>query len=131
MQKRMNAEAILAQLAKMRERLPVPQRPRPRAPEKTSRVDARSVEDFEAEAVVEALESLAEDIRAIVDEKREKAFEMALDIYYKTEELSRDPENANLLEHVEKMQEAYERSYGHKIPTREETEARRRLKKGE
>ncbi|HYC93148.1 MAG TPA: hypothetical protein VEO54_28340 [Thermoanaerobaculia bacterium] len=131
MQKRMNAEAILSQLAKIRERLPVPQRPRRRVRETTSRVDARTVEDFEAEAVVEALESMAEDIRAVIDEKMERAYEMALDIYYTTADLARDPANAHLVEQVENMEKAYERSYGHPIPTREETEARRKLKKDE
>ena len=130
MQKRMNAEEILARLAKMREGIPVPQRPRKRAAETTSRIDARSVEDFEALAVAEALESLAEDVRAVIDEKMERALEMSLDVYYAAVELSRDPAHAHLLDHVAKMERAYERSYGHPIPSKEETEARR-AKKGE
>lgn len=131
MQKRMNAEEILARLAKMREGLPVPQKARKRAVDKTSRIDARNVEEFEALAVADALEAMADDIRAIIDEKMEKAREMALDIYYATVEMSRDPEQSHLLEHVEKMQRAYERSYGRPIPSKEETDERRKKKSEE
>ena len=129
MQKRMNAEAILAQLAKLREGMPLPKRPRKPVVEKTSRIDARTIEDFEGEAVLEAVQALAEDVRAMVDEARDKAFESALDIYYAAVELARDPEHAELVEHVEKMRSAYERSYGHPIPSKEETEARRQRAK--
>ena len=129
MQKRMNAEEILARLAKMREGLPVPQRPRKRPADKTSRVDARTVEDFEALAVIEALESMADDIQAVIDEKMDKAHEMALDIYYAAVELSRDPEHEHLVAHVKSMEEAYVRSYGRKVPSKEETEARRKAAK--
>jgi len=125
----MNAEEILARLAKLREGMPVPSRPRPRKAETTSRIDAQSVEDFEAAAVVEALESMADDLHAVIEEKRERALETALDIYYAAVELARDPAHADLAEQVAKMEAAYERDYGRPIPTKEETEARR-AKKG-
>ena len=129
MNKRMNAEEILATLAKIREGIPVPQRPRKkRAVETTSRVDARSVEDFEALAVIDALESMADDVQAVIDEKMERAHEMALDIYYKSVELARDPEHHELVAHIKNMEEAYVRSYGRPIPSKEETEARRKAK---
>jgi cysteinyl-tRNA synthetase len=131
MPKKMNAEEILTRLAKIREGMPVPQRPRKkRAVETTSRFDARSLEDFEAMAVVEALESMADDVQAVIDEKMERAHEMALDVYYKSVELARDPEHSELVPHVKKMEEAYVRSYGRPIPSKEETEARRRKAKG-
>ena len=91
MQKRMNAEEILAQLAKMQEGLPKPQRPRKRAVDRTSRIDARTVEEFEAVAVIEARESMADDVQAVIDEKMERAYELALDVYYTSVELARDP----------------------------------------
>ena len=129
MPKRMNAEDILARLAKIREGMPVPSRPRPPKAETTSRIDARTVEDFEAAAVVEALESMADDLHAVIEEKRERALETALDIYYAAVELARDPAHADLAEQVAKMEAAYERDYGRPIPTKEETEARRAKKK--
>lgn len=131
MQKRMNAEEILAQLAKMREGLPVPQRPRKRAVDKTSRIDARTVEEFEAVAVIEALESMADDVQAIIDEKMERAYELALDVYYAlVVEVARDPANSQLVEQVEKMEQAHKRSYGRPVPSKEETEARRKKQGG-
>jgi malate synthase len=124
---KLNAEEILAKLAEIRSKIPperlVPRKPRP---ETTSRVDARSVEDFEYAAVLEAVEGLADEVRSSVDAAREQAFEQALDIYYAAEELARDPEHANLIEQVEKMRQAYLSSYGHPIPSKEETEKRRK-----
>lgn len=130
MTKRMNAEEILGRLAKIREGLPVPSKPRPRKAETTSRVNAQTIEDFEAAAVVEALEAMADDLHAVIEEKKERALEMALDIYYAAAaEVARDPANTDLAEQVAKMEAAYERDYGRRIPTKEETEARR-AKKG-
>ncbi|HEX6083869.1 MAG TPA: hypothetical protein VF266_05055 [Thermoanaerobaculia bacterium] len=130
MQKRMNAEEILAQLAKMQEGLPKPQRPRKRAVDRTSRIDARTVEEFEAVAVIEALESMADDVQAVIDEKMERAYELALDVYYTSVELARDPANSQLVEQVEKMEQAHQRSYGRPVPSKEETEARRKKQGG-
>lgn len=126
----MKAEEILARLAKMREGMPVPKRPRKRAADKTSRIDARTVEEFEAVAVIEALESMAEDVRAVIDEKMERAYELALDVYYTSAELARDPANSELVAQVENMERAHLRSYGRPIPSKEETEARRKKQDG-
>ena len=125
MEKRMNTEAVLAKLAEIRRSIPrLNNTPRP---EKTSRVeDAQSVEEFELTAVADALETLADDVHTTIREAEERLYEQSLDVYYAAEELARDPEHANVIPHVEAMRKAHENSYGRAIPTKEETEARRR-----
>ena len=119
--KKMTASEILAELAKIRERLPEEmRRPRPRAAETTSRtsfpMSADAMADFEQEAIIEALQSLADDVHAGIEEKRAKMLEKALEIYYVAEELAKQPENAHLIPHVEEMQRAYKAEYGRPIP---------------
>jgi hypothetical protein len=124
MEKRMNTQAVLAKLAEIRRSIPrLNDAPRP---EKTSRVDAQSVEEFELAAVADALETLGEDLRATIREAEDRLYEQCLDVYYAAEELARDPEHANVIPHVEALRKAHENSYGRAIPTKEETEARRR-----
>lgn len=78
--------------------------------------DAQAAEDFELLATADALDALAGKIRAIVEYKEAKLYQKALDVYYTTEELSKDPANAHLKEHVERMRESHERQYGKPIP---------------
>jgi hypothetical protein len=131
MQKRMNTEEILAKLAEMRASLPPHKSPpRRKAPEGASRLDVMDLEDFEMTAVADAIRDFADEVQAVADEARKNLFEKVLDIYYAAEELARDPEHANMIEHVEAMRAAYQRDYGHPIPTREETEARRARERG-
>jgi len=124
MQTRMNTEAILGKLAEIRRGIPrLSQR---RRPESTSLVDARTVEEFEAAAVVDAMETLAEDLRATIEDAEARAYESALDVYHAAEELARDPARAaEVLPHVESMRAAHRATYGIPIPTKEETERRR------
>lgn len=120
-------EEFLAVLAEIREMLPPEFRRDPKSlSERTSRVDAWTEEDFAWGAVADAVRSVLAEIEAVADAKRRTLFEKVLDIYYAAEKASHEPENAHLLPHVQKMREAYERGYGHPIPTQEETEARRR-----
>ena len=123
----MNAQAILARLAEIRALLPLDgiEPVRKKESERMRRMDLRTQQDFDDAAVLQAVESLTLDVQAIVDNARQRAFESALDIYYKAEELARDPENAELIPHVEEIRKAYERSYGHPVPTKAETDARR------
>jgi len=118
----MDAAHILAELAKLRQRLPPEMRER-----RSSRKDAPTtrtklppsgdaIADFEEAAVIEALESLLEDVSAVVAEKRAKLMEKSLEIYYAAEELSRDPAHADLIEHVQKMRDAYQSEFGRPIP---------------
>lgn len=122
--KKMDAEAILAKLTEIRRSIPrLKTKPRP---ENKSLTAARSLEDFENLAVIEALESLADDVHTAVEEARQQAYEKALDVYYAAEELARDPEHAELIAQVEAMRQAHQSSYGRPIPSKEATEARRK-----
>ncbi len=121
----MDAQAILATLEKIRSQLPKTEKPRPvRRKNDEGRMTARSLEDFEMDAVIESLESLADDVHAIVEEKQAKLLDEALKIYYVSEELAREPGNEELIKHCEDMQKAYQSSYGKPIPSRAESEAR-------
>jgi hypothetical protein len=118
---RLDAELILGEIASIRKRIPFLADAEPRPPE-----DARfrspdgipidTEEDFEWAAVIDAMESLHNDLTAGMARKRAAMAETVLDLYYAMEEASHDPENAHLIEHVENMRAAYERDYGRPIP---------------
>ncbi len=119
-QKKMTAAEILDELAKLRERLPEEMR-RPRPKKETSErmalpASGDAMADFEQAAIIEALQSLADDVHAGIEEKRAKMLEKALEIYYVAEELAKQPENAHLIKHVEEMQRAYQSEFGKPIP---------------
>ncbi|HEY0159090.1 MAG TPA: hypothetical protein VGF28_17520 [Thermoanaerobaculia bacterium] len=82
--------------------------------------DAVAVEDFDLLTTADALEALAGKVRAVVQMKEAKLYQDALSVYYATEELSRDPQNAHLAENVKRMREAHERQYGKPIPPKKE-----------
>lgn len=116
--KRMDAPEILRKLSALREKMPRPQgkftpRPQTRLPP-----SGDAMRDFEEQAVVDALESMADELHAAIEEKREKLFNDAMNVYYTAEELAKDPEHANLIPHVEAMRAAYERDFGKPIPPR-------------
>lgn len=120
-------EDILAALTEMRPLIPREYRRAAKdLPETTSRLDGATEEDLVWDAAQEAVESMLAEVEAVVRAERQRLFEKVLDIYYAAEEDSRDPENAHLIPHLEAMREAYEKDYGYPIPTKEETEARRR-----
>ena len=121
--KKRDTELILRKLAEMRKLVPFLDdvRPRPATDGRMADFDGlplTSEEDFEWAAVAEGLQSLADDISAGVEQKRARLLEQVLEIYYKAEELARDPEHADLIPHVERMRAAYERDYGRPIPPR-------------
>lgn len=70
------------------------------------------------EFAIEAVESLAGEVRTLADRRMEEARRKALEIYYEAEELARDPAHAELVPHVEAMRRAYEAQYGKPIPPR-------------
>ena len=72
----------------------------------------RTMQDFEVLAMLEALQSLADDM-ADAEAKME---EMALRTYYAAEELSRDPAHADLIPVVENLRRIYEQENGEPIP---------------
>ena len=126
MQQRLTAEQVLAELARIRASMPLHRISRVAKRKRTDhRLKTSSMEEFEGEAIAEALEAMADDARALADAAMQAAIEKALDIYYVTEQLARDPEHANLIPHVDNMRRAYENQFGRAIPSKEETELRR------
>ena len=76
----------------------------------------QAMSDFEILAATDALEAMADEIQSFVDHRMEQLYGQALEVYYAAEELSRDPEHAELLPHVEAMRRAHEEQYGRPIP---------------
>ena len=125
--KDLKPEDVLATLAEMRAIIPPEFRRTGRDfPETTSRLEGETEEDFVWSAAQEATDSFLAEVQAVAQAKKRQLFENALDLYYAMEEASHDPENAELLPELERMRAAYLRDYGRAIPTKEETEARRR-----
>ena len=81
-------------------------------------VDERedALHDFETLAAADALSTLADEIEAHCARQREAMYRKALEVYYVAEELSRDPERADLRAELEKMRHAHEQQYGKPIP---------------
>ena len=122
---KLDAKPILEVLARIRKSLP-PFDPNVRRPSEDSRTriadgfDVKTAEDFEWAAAIDGIQSLAADVRTMVDQKSAEALESGLKIYYAAEELARDPEHADLIPHVERMREAYQRDFGRPIPPKGE-----------
>jgi hypothetical protein len=76
-------------------------------------------EDALLEFAAEGLDDLDASMRTIIDQRVENVYRQALEVYYATEELARDPANAHLIPHVEAMRRGHERDYGVPIPPRE------------
>ena len=120
MRKRLDAEAVLRQLAEIRKSMPRLESSRPatsegRAPS-VGGIQPQTAEDFEELAVADALESLASELSAAVEQAYAETMETAMRAYYIAEEMAKDPAHAELIPHVEKMREAYLKSYGKPIP---------------
>jgi hypothetical protein len=114
--KRLDAEAVLRRLAEIRKGIPfLADRP-PVMKRTDERSKARTVEEFEEQAVIDGLESLSDELSAAIQERHAKAVQEALRVYYTAEEMAKDPAHADLIPHVKSMREAYEKSYGHPIP---------------
>ena len=74
--------------------------------------------DFATLVVAEALSALARKIRTVLAHREEELYQQCLTVYYTAEELSRDPQHAHLIPHVEAMRAGHERQYGFPIPPR-------------
>jgi hypothetical protein len=79
---------------------------------------AQAETQFELVTAVTALETLALEIEVVLARRMEELYAEALQIYYASEALSRDPAHAELLPFVEAMRSAHEREYGRPIPPR-------------
>jgi hypothetical protein len=110
-------EDILATMAQLHAAMPQPAAPPAVAAPRAARA-AVSVEDFEYETVLEAVETLQARLNEMLEAAHATATAVALAVYYAAEELARDPAHANLIPHVEAMRSAYEAEYGRPIPPR-------------
>jgi hypothetical protein len=125
------AEELLALIAETRKLIPPEFRrvmgkvPEPPTPLDAPTLDATTLDDFEFNTVRETLASVIAELRLVVEAEQKQLFEKALDSYYAMEQAARDPKNAHLIPHLEEVRNAFEKS-GTPMPTKEETEARRR-----
>ena len=72
----------------------------------------RTMQDFEVLAMLEALQSLDDEMSTL----EAHTMEQALRTYYVAEELSRDPAHADLIPVVENLRRIYEKENGEPIP---------------
>jgi hypothetical protein len=123
-EKKFDVEAVINTLASIRERIPQLAKARAAAPppevpeERLSFVpgDEEAMKTFEMQALADALESFADELRASIDEAEQKLMADAMAVYYAAEELSKDPEHAHLIPYVEQMRAIYRRDFGKEIP---------------
>ena len=83
---------------------------------------AKTQDNFDKAAVIDAVASLTEDLNALnalADQRMEQVLEDALKTFYLIEDLARDPAHADLIPAVENLRKAYERDFGEPIPPRE------------
>ena len=121
MNNEMQIEKLLGKLTELRASIP---HLSPAAPVE-SPLTAGTIEEFEAATLMSAVESLLADVRTTIAETERRAYEDALDVYYATEELARDPNHPETIPHLEAMRAAHQEAYGKRVPTKEETERRR------
>lgn len=112
--RKLDTSEVLAKLAEIRKAMPKPSQPRPKRDEasRSSHAIGDTVEDFETAAIIDALEDLSDELGAALEEKRAKLAADCLEVYWKAEELAKDPAHADLIPHVEKMRKAYENDFG-------------------
>ncbi|MEA2338772.1 MAG: hypothetical protein QOE82_2779 [Thermoanaerobaculia bacterium] len=120
---KIDVEGILNTLASMRQQIPhlaelkVPADDIPAAAAFVPG-DREAMESFELETLADALESFADEVSRSVAAAQEKAMAGALEVYYAAEKLSKEPEHAHLIPHVEAMRAIYRRDFGRDIPER-------------
>lgn len=116
MNKKLPTEDILSILTNLRAAMPKMEGTPPPASAPRAAGPVESVEDFDYETVLEALETTMAQLNAVIEEKRAKAVAQALEVYYAAEELARDPAHPEVIPHVEAMRVAYEKEFGKPIP---------------
>lgn len=117
--KRLDATEVLRKLSALREMMPRPEGKYTPTTKTKLLPTGDAMRDFEEQAIVDALGSMADELHAAIEEKREKLFRDSMEIYYAAEELSRDPAHAHLIPHVEAMRAGYLKDFGRPIPPRD------------
>ena len=76
-------------------------------------------DDFATLAAIDALQTLADEMNAVMQGRMDKLYHDCLEVYYALEDaLAKDPENPNYMKHVNEMQRAHLSQYGRAIPGR-------------
>jgi cysteinyl-tRNA synthetase len=76
-------------------------------------------DDFATLAAIDALQTLADEMHAVLQARKDKLYHDCLEVYYALEDLlAKDPKNADYLKHVNEMQRAHLSQYGRAIPGR-------------
>ena len=76
-------------------------------------------EEFATLGAMEALETMADEIHNVVDERMRKLYGDCLAVYYALEDLAaKDPENETYIHHMHEMETAHLSQYGRPIPPR-------------
>lgn len=78
----------------------------------------QALDDFELLAAADSLRILAEQIETTLARRQQELYEKCVEAYYVAEEMSRDPEHAHLIPHVEGIRRAHLKDYGKPIPPR-------------
>ena len=73
---------------------------------------AASREEAMLQFTADALKTFADDMGSVLDQRVDRLYHQALEVYYQAEELSREPEHEHLIAHVEAMRRAHEKEYG-------------------
>ena len=76
-------------------------------------------DDFATLAAIDALQTLADEMHAVIQARKDKLYHDCLEVYYALEDLlAKDPENPEYLKHMNEMARAHQSQYGRGIPGR-------------
>jgi cysteinyl-tRNA synthetase len=76
-------------------------------------------DDFATLAAIDALQTLADEMHAVIQARKDKLYHDCLEVYYALEDLlAKDPENPDYLKHMNEMARAHQSQYGRAIPGR-------------
>jgi hypothetical protein len=77
-----------------------------------------ATEMFEMETLADALDSFAGELSDSIETAEQQAMASALEIYYASQKLAKEPAHAHLIPYVEQMRAIYRRDFGTDIPER-------------
>lgn len=124
-EREVDAESIMQELADIRAGIPhLRDYRRPESGDGRAQTVDRSPllneQEFDLQAIADAVQALGEDLRTVLDEKMATVEQAVLRAYWTGVELVKDPANAHLEPMLEKMRAAYERDTGDPEPPKPE-----------